>query len=642
MRCSIPFRIVLVGLALLVRPPAAAGGALAFGTTGGDAWTFVKPVDVQVTDERCDHVAVSSPLGTVVVPSRPGDTQVRVPLKPGENVVEAECREHGAPRGESVRQEWRVRLRNVPTARIRVSVAEAGVVLDASESRQAPVQPSAIEVYQWRARAGSPAVLPGLPSRGSRIVLPTNAPDGEYYVTLKVTDAAGRADESTAMFRLKGGRPEVVDPGRDHAAWIDRAVIYGVVPKLFGPRGLSDVTARLDRLAALGINTLWLSPITDTPPGDFGYAVTDYFRIRPDIGKSEDFRQLIAAAHARGMRVIIDFAPNHLSEQNAYFADTIAHGRSSPYFDFFSRDPNGEARHYFEWQNLKNLNYRNSEVQRLIIEAFSYWVREFDVDGFRVDAAWGPRERAPDFWPRWRAELKRIKPDLLLLAEASVRDPYYGRNGFDVAYDWSEHLGHWAWRDAFEHEADIARRLRAAIERSISDILVFRFLDNNDTGARFIARYGIDRLRVATAMLFTLPGIPSVYTGEEVGAVYQPYRDTKPIDWRDRDGLETWYARLAALRREHPALRSRAIRMLAVAPEERVLAYERKDGSGERILVLLNFGTSLARVQLPADAADFSGSDAFLDLLTGEAVRLDGDAPTLTLGADAVRILKAN
>src|SRR5205807_7549030 len=82
----------------------------------------------------------------------------------------------------------------------------------------------------------------------------------------------------------------------------------------------------------------------------------------------------------------------------------------------------------------------NPEVQRLIIEASAYWVRAFDIDGFRVDAAGGPRERASEFWPRWRAELKRIKPDLLLLAEASARDHYYVGHGFDAAYDWTRSL----------------------------------------------------------------------------------------------------------------------------------------------------------------------------------------------------------
>lgn len=120
---------------------------------------------------------------------------------------------------------------------------------------------------------------------------------------------------------------------------------------------------------------------------------------------------------------MMDFVPNHVSEQHAYFTEAIARAAASPYFNFFARDQDGNAKHYFDWSNLKSLNYGNPEVQRLVIEAFAHWVREFDIDGFRVDAAWGPRQRAPDFCPRCRRELKRIKPDMLLLAEASAHDP---------------------------------------------------------------------------------------------------------------------------------------------------------------------------------------------------------------------------
>jgi glycosidase len=145
--------------------------------------------------------------------------------------------------------------------------------------------------------------------------------------------------------------------------------------------------------------------------------------------------------------------------------------------------------------------------------------------------------------------LKRIKPDLLLLAEASARDAYYGRNGFDAAYDWTDKLGEWTWQAAFEDAPNTARRLRSAIEASASDALVFRFLGNNDTDPRFRSRYGIGRTRVAAAMLLTLPGIPCLYTGEEVGAAYEPYKNAHPIAWDDVDGLRGWYKRLIALRR---------------------------------------------------------------------------------------------
>jgi glycosidase len=368
--------------------------------------------------------------------------------------------------------------------------------------------------------------------------------------------------------------------------------------------------------------------------------VTDYFHLRRSLGAGEDLRELIRAAHARGMRVMMDFVPNHLSEQHAYFTDTIARARVSPYFNFFARGQDGNAKHYFDWTNLKNLNYGNPEVQRLVVEAFAHWIREFDVDGFRVDAAWGPRQRAPDFWPRWRHELKRIKPDLLLLAEASARDRYYGRNGFDAVYDWTDKLGEWAWQGAFDDAPNTARRLRSAIEASMSDALVFRFLENNDTGARFRSRYGIGNTRVAAAMLLTLPGIPCLYMGQEVGAAYEPYKNSQPIGWDDVDGLRDWYKHLIALRRDQPALRSRDLRMVETAGNEQVLAYVRGgEKPSDSILVVLNYGGSPAEIELGAEALEPMRGKEFVDLLTGDEIH-SGNA-RISLAGQSARILKA-
>jgi glycosidase len=442
------------------------------------------------------------------------------------------------------------------------------------------------------------------------------------------------------MFRVRHGEAQSFDPLRDKAQWIDAAVIYGVVPALFGKSGLAGVTAHLDRLAALGVNTLWLSPVTASPPRDFGYAVTDYFRLRADFGDEGDLRELIRAAHARGLRVIMDFVPNHLSDQHPYFADTEKQGRASPYFDFFARTAAGEPAHYFDWRNLKNLNYDNAEVQRLVIEAFAYWLREYDVDGFRVDVAWGPRERAGDFWPRWRAELNRIKPDLLLLAEASARDPYYLAHGFNAAYDWTDKLGQWSWHEAFEDGAQTVPRLRAAIAAA-PQASVFRFLDNNDTGARFVTRHGEARTRVAAAMLLTLPGLPGLYAGQEVGAAYEPYKGAQPLAWDDPHGLQSWYARLIALRQAHPALRTGGLRLVDIGPADRVLAYERTGpDEGERILVLLNYSAESARLALSDPALQGAGLRDAVDLLSGGETALNPAGTHIVLPGEGVRILK--
>ena len=275
-------------------------------------------------------------------------------------------------------------------------------------------------------------------------------------------------------------------------------------------------------------------------------------------------------------------------------------------------------------------------------EAFAYWVREFGIDGFRADAAWGVRNRAPEFWPRWRDELKRIKPDLLLLAEASARDPYYGIAGFDAVYDWTDKLGDWTWDDAFEEGAPTAARLRAALVASQTahpGALVLRFLNNNDTGERFVTRYGIARTRLAATMLMTLPGLPLIYNGDEVGAEFEPYDEGPPIVWTDTHGLYGHYTGLVGIRREHPALRSQRLKVLETSYPDTVLAYLRPGEAREDdVIVLLNYGSQDVRAALPADVT--RGTASFVDLLSGDAVAIASELPAVGLPAWGAKVLR--
>lgn len=124
-----------------------------------------------------------------------------------------------------------------------------------------------------------------------------------------------------------------------------------------------------------------------------------------------------------------------LSSHHHYYRDELARGARSPYYDWFERDNTGEVTHYFDWTHLLDLDYDNPEVRNYITAALARFVRDYDVDGFRVDASWAVARRAQEFWPSVRAELKRIDPDIFLLAEASAREPYHVANGFDAAYD---------------------------------------------------------------------------------------------------------------------------------------------------------------------------------------------------------------
>lgn len=647
----------------------AAESPLRLDAMGGDAWTFDKRVTGYVSASDCDEVRIESPVGAVTALISEDRFSAEVPLRSGLNEIRALCERNDKEVARSDPQRWLNRIEDRPRAWTRVRVDGETIWMDAGASEPAEGIAAAIKQYEWRARAGNSAPLtltteaPSLdtaPANTESIQIRSPTQDGEYYVTLRVTDALDRSDESTAVFQVVDGKPQEVDLAEHQPAWVRDAVLYGVSPFAFSDHSYEAIRARLREISRLGATVIWLSPITAAPSDDFGYAVTDHFRSRIEFGPEQQLRALIDAAHAFGLRVIMDFVPNHFSAEHRYFIDAQRHQQRSPYFDWFEHGTDGEPAHYFDWEHLRNLEYDNPEVQRFMIEAFAHWVREFGIDGFRVDVSWGVRERAPEFWPRWREELKRIDPDLLLIAEASARDGYYLTHGFDAAYDWTDKLGQWAWHDVFRGEGTLPNldQLRAALKSSSVNPpepgIVLRFLNNNDTGARFITRHGLSQTRVAAALLLTLPGLPLIYNGDEVGAEFEPY-DEQPITWRDRHELTAYYTRLVQLRRGFPALNSPNLELLSTDRDDTVLAYIRRPERDARrpvpgcqdersALVLLNFSSQPIDLRLPANptvTAILSANDV-LDVLTDEPpavtehqIRLDPFAKRVLASGDS-------
>jgi cyclomaltodextrinase len=380
----------------------------------------------------------------------------------------------------------------------------------------------------------------------------------------------------------------------------------------------------LPALAELGVTVLWLSPLAGTIEGDYGYAVTDYFAVRPDYGSVDDLRELVARAHQLGLRVLLDFVPNHTSARHPYYLQAEALGTRSHYFDFYQRSATGRSMHYFDWEQLPNLDYRNPEVGAWISAAGAFWLRSFDVDGFRIDAAWGVAARNPGFYDVLSRRLSSIRP-ITLLAEASARDPYYLQHGFDAAYDWTSELGHWAWQDVFEHEEGIATRLAAALREtsraSAHPDRVLRFLNNNDTGARFITRHGLGLTRAATVLLLTIPGLPCLFSFDEVGGEFEPYAGLGPIKQPRYPELRALHRRLIALRRSQAALQSPDLALLSSGDQDVSMYLRPATATGAAVLVVVSFCAQPRRLQVPWHAIPGAAGRELRSLLEQEPQR---------------------
>ncbi len=398
-----------------------------FDTLGGEVWAFEHRVSGRAP-EGCVAVEVKRGPVRLRAPVRRGRFGVTVPLAPGENVVGAYCVDP-AVRAREARLVYRVRLPAGPRAILRLGVSADHIELDGVESTPNRGTHLPLTDYRWSADPSNPAPLRSADGRslrelaGPRASLAVPSDDGEYLVWLTATDAAGRDDCAGVSFRVEGGRARRIDPMREHPAWLDRAVVCGPI----GEAAFDTISARLPRLAELGVDALRLSPLSDSPGGDRGD--TEEFGVRVSAGRLQAFRALVGRAHALGIRILLDFAPSHTSEAHRYSLSAARDGRRSPYWRFYTRGSGeGAARGP---ETLLRLDHDEPEVRRWIIEALSLWARALDVDGFVVNGGWNVAERAPGFFAALRRELARIEPRVALLAEARVGTRTYLDDGFD-------------------------------------------------------------------------------------------------------------------------------------------------------------------------------------------------------------------
>lgn len=520
----------------------------------------------------------------------------------------------------------------------------------------------------------SPTPLTGDTDSVATLTITGGMPVGEYFYTVEVTDGNGATGSGRTFVTATDSTLVPFDIWSDHASWIDSAIVYEVTPYNFVPDGgLQDVREHLSEFDDLGINTLWIQPVFQTCYGGQGYDISNYFKIRSDYGNAQTLRTLITVAHNLGMKVILDFAPNHTCIHHPYALDAMEYGAASHYYDFYQRELD-DVRYstnyhqrtdglmtftYYFWTDLVNLNYNNPEVRRWITEAGQYWIEEFDIDGYRIDAVWGVNARTPEAMQQWRFDLKRIKPEILLLGEDKATRPESFDKRFDVAYDWYPEEGwvsHWTWQydysptsnpTIFKYPNAGARSglLRDALtnrgEGFAPGAKVFRFMENNDT-FRFAATHSphaLARTRMAATLLFTLPGVPMLYNGQEIGYPTHPYetyaifQPNRSFERQDRLGLYPYYRYLTHMRSRFRALTLGDFEEVGVEPRAaagRVYSF-RRSYRQEHVLVAINMGdqTEDVSLQMSLDELDLPAAETYYlsSLTTGEHFTVSAGHP---------------
>ena len=383
---------------------------------------------------------------------------------------------------------------------------------------------------------------------------------------------------------------------RQHPWW-ERGVVYQVYPRSFqdsdgdGVGDLRGIEGRLDYIASLGVDAIWLSPIFPSPMADFGYDVADYCDVEPLFGTLADLDRLLAATHARGLKLLLDFVPNHSSDQHPWFAESRssrdnpkrewyiwrdaqpdADGKPGPPNNWIS-DFGGSA---WTWDEATgqyylraflpeqpDLNWRNPELKAAMLDVLRFWF-ERGVDGFRVDVLWhivkaeGLPDNPPN--PNWRPginERDRViqlhstdQPEAHAISAEmrAIADEYGERVLIGEIFLPNDRLARWhgtpekpqvhlpfnfalvenPWR------AETLGRLIADYEASIPEWGWPNWVIGSHDAPRIAARLGEAQARVAMMMLLTLRGTPTLYQGDElaIGAVEIPperVRDPREI-----------------------------------------------------------------------------------------------------------------
>ncbi|VUD61928.1 Alpha-amylase 2 [Thalassocella blandensis] len=381
----------------------------------------------------------------------------------------------------------------------------------------------------------------------------------------------------------------------EHEAWTQDAVIYQINTRQFSKEGtFNAVQQQLPRLKELGVEILWFMPIHPIGEmhrkGKLGspYAVKDYFTVNPEFGTEEDFKALVQAAHAQGFKVILDWVANHTAWDNVV---REAHP------DWYSKNDEGQLHStpWFDWDDIVELDYSQPDLRQYMTEAMLYWVREYDVDGYRADAAgFVPL----DFWETATAELRKIKP-VFMLAEWENRDLH--AFAFDASYSWT-------WWDVMHDIAQGKKDVSALFGYYAWDVKYYPenayrmlYVTNHDKNSWDGTEFEIfgDAVEAVTVLSFVSKGIPLIYNGQEAGnAKRLAFFERDPIHWQTHPHEKLLKA-LIDLKKKQPALWNGhfggVVQQVKNTLPNQVLSFYRQV-EGSKVLVVVNLSAQAVKV----------------------------------------------
>lgn len=313
---------------------------------------------------------------------------------------------------------------------------------------------------------------------------------------------------------------------RESLDWVKKGIIYEIFPRAFSKEGnFNGVINRLEQLKELGVTILWIMPIHPIGEvkrkGTLGspYSVKNYYEINPEYGTKEEFRTLVNKAHQLGMKVIIDMVLNHCAWDNPLVKE---------HPEWFTKDKGGNFIPPIpNWFDVVDFDYNNKELRKFMINMLKYWVQEFDIDGFRFDVS----ELVPlDFWVEARKELEKIKKQFWL-SEGTL--PEHHIYAFDMTYSWNVYDQLKPLLEGKRLKDEFIKVLNNEKYMFPKNSLRMRFNENHDK-RRAIEVFGEDGAFLTAALIFSLPGVPLIHNGQEVGEkIWSSLFEKTEINWNN-------------------------------------------------------------------------------------------------------------
>ena len=413
---------------------------------------------------------------------------------------------------------------------------------------------------------------------------------------------------------LAGGRADA-QAARTPPAWARRAVMYEVNVRQFTPQGtFAALQTHLPRLKALGVDVLWLMPVQPigklNRKGGLGsyYSIANYRAINPEYGSAADFSAFVADAHRRGLKVILDWVPNHTAFDHPWITqhpDWYLHKADGTISNAVN-----ESGSETDWTDVAQLNYDNAAMRKAMVADMRWWLDVMKVDGFRCDFATGV---PMDFWVDARRQLAAARPDVFLLAESE--SPALG-DAFDMSYGWELHhlLNAIAQgkKNTPEIDAYLQRQKRAYRAHDFRLYFTSNHDENSWNGTEF-ERMGANHLPAFVVAATVRGSMPLLYTGQEASLGKRlRFFEKDTVDWTG-PSLADFYRSVFELRHAEAALANGAWggaqSPLATDGGNRVYAFTRtRDAS--TVVVVVNFGDAAATVSYkglgqPGDYTDW-------------------------------------